>query len=78
MNMSPRIPVVDLEDGWRDVLAGGAKLKCIIDGSNVVHFVPDEYMHLYTYVPQSARSSSPLGFSRIRGGFFVRSLLVPI
>uniref|UniRef100_A0A0D9Y8K8 Cullin family profile domain-containing protein n=1 Tax=Oryza glumipatula TaxID=40148 RepID=A0A0D9Y8K8_9ORYZ len=65
MNMSPRIPVVDLEDGWRDVLAGVAKLKCILDGSNVVHFFPDEYMHLYTTVYNMCTQKPPNDYSQV-------------
>ncbi|EEC72863.1 hypothetical protein OsI_06625 [Oryza sativa Indica Group] len=42
--------VLDLEEGWRDVLAGVAKLKSIHTDSDFGGFSPDEYMHIYTLV----------------------------
>lgn len=50
---------IALEDGWRDMEAGIARLKRILHGVDGTSFTSQEYINLYTYVRSLARRGSP-------------------
>ncbi|XP_062208429.1 cullin-1-like [Phragmites australis] len=59
-----RISVIDLEEGWADMVAGIAKLKRILAGEPGVSFTSVEHIHLYTTIYNMCTQKPPNDYSQ--------------
>uniref|UniRef100_A0A0E0KZF6 Cullin N-terminal domain-containing protein n=1 Tax=Oryza punctata TaxID=4537 RepID=A0A0E0KZF6_ORYPU len=71
------ILLMDLEDGWCDVLAGVAKLKSIPDASDVMGFSPDEHMHLYRTLYNMCTQKGRMDYSQALFNEHLESIVLP-